>query len=124
MEEVEEKLFSVEEKWIKNEISRDAYDKWYSTYNHSIINLKGAIERLSKDQSKVLDILKEKGYLIYEKRRDNLTIIPFSGEGGIRTPGPVTVNGFQDRRIRPLCHLSAANVHVECIQSKRNPDIF
>lgn len=29
-----------------------------------------------------------------------------SGERGIRTPGPVTVNGFQDHRIRPLCHLS------------------
>ncbi|MGG5511479.1 hypothetical protein, partial [Myroides odoratimimus] len=26
---------------------------------------------------------------------------------GIRTPGPVTVNGFQDRRIRPLCHFSS-----------------
>ncbi|MFM1969205.1 MAG: hypothetical protein RL152_582, partial [Bacteroidota bacterium] len=34
----------------------------------------------------------------------------FGGERGIRTPGPVTVNGFQDRRIRPLCHLSAAKV--------------
>jgi hypothetical protein len=33
-----------------------------------------------------------------------------SGERGIRTPGPVTVNGFQDRRIRPLCHLSAAKI--------------
>ena len=30
----------------------------------------------------------------------------YCGEGGIRTPGPVTVNGFQDRRNRPLCHLS------------------
>ena len=30
----------------------------------------------------------------------------FCGKGGIRTPGPVKVNGFQDRRIRPLCHLS------------------
>ena len=29
------------------------------------------------------------------------------GEGGIRTPGPVKVNGFQDRRDRPLCHLSS-----------------
>ena len=30
------------------------------------------------------------------------------GEGGIRTPGRLqTFNGFQDRRIRPLCHLSA-----------------
>src|SRR5712692_2009672 len=28
------------------------------------------------------------------------------GEGGIRTPGPVRINGFQDRRFRPLSHLS------------------
>ena len=37
----------------------------------------------------------------------------FGGERGIRTPGPVTVNSFQDCRIRPLCHLSAANVGQE-----------
>ena len=29
-----------------------------------------------------------------------------SGERGIRTPGGLTLNGFQDRRNRPLCHLS------------------
>ena len=137
LEEVEEKLFSVEEKWIKNEISRDTYDRWYSTYNNNIIDLKGTIERLSKDQGKVFDILdkhldlltdmryvyshsdtlhkrefvsmvfdnnlyyqhciyrtptmidilahnsllmKEKGYLIYEKKKDNLAIIPSSGD--------------------------------------------
>lgn len=33
-----------------------------------------------------------------------------SGERGIRTPGGITLNGFQDRRNRPLCHLSAAKV--------------
>jgi hypothetical protein len=27
-------------------------------------------------------------------------------ERGIRTPGTSQFNGFQDRRIRPLCHLS------------------
>ena len=32
--------------------------------------------------------------------------IVFCGEWGIRTPGPVKINGFQDRRIRPLCQLS------------------
>ena len=32
--------------------------------------------------------------------------IVFCGERGIRTPGPVKINGFQDRRIRPLCQLS------------------
>ena len=32
------------------------------------------------------------------------------GERGIRTPGGVTLNSFQDCRNRPLCHLSAAKV--------------
>ena len=32
------------------------------------------------------------------------------GERGIRTPGPVTVNGFQDRRNRPLCNLSGCKI--------------
>jgi hypothetical protein len=40
------------------------------------------------------------------------------GERGIRTPGPVTVNGFQDRRIRPLCHLSGAKIRLQTFQSK------
>ena len=30
----------------------------------------------------------------------------FCGETGIRTPGTSRYNGFQDRRNRPLCHLS------------------
>jgi hypothetical protein len=30
----------------------------------------------------------------------------YGGEGGIRTPGPFRVNGFQDHRFRPLSHLS------------------
>ncbi len=38
------------------------------------------------------------------------------GERGIRTPGGLTLNGFQDRRIKPLCHLSEPLImayHVE-----------
>lgn len=35
----------------------------------------------------------------------------FRGERGIRTPGPVTVNSFQDCRIRPLCHFSNMCFH-------------
>jgi hypothetical protein len=30
----------------------------------------------------------------------------------------LTVNGFQDRRIRPLCHLSGAKIGLEMIQQK------
>ncbi len=167
LEDVQEKLFAVEEKWIRNEINKDTYDRWYANYNHAILNLQGAIERLSDDHShkfhvlnKHLDLttdmkyvytkantlqkrefinlvfdnnlyyqegiyrtptmmelfahnsllMKERGFLIYEKKRDNHTIIPLSGERGIRTPGPLTVNGFQDRRIRPLCHLSGRKI--------------
>jgi DNA-binding transcriptional ArsR family regulator len=47
----------------------------------------------------------------------------FSGETGIRTPGPLTVNGFQDRRIKPLCHLSKDQQKLDwtakiCLQVK------
>jgi hypothetical protein len=42
----------------------------------------------------------------------------FRGERGIRTPGAVTLNGFQDRRIRPLCHFSAAKVALFLILKK------
>lgn len=29
MQEVEEKLFSVEDQWITNQINKDTYDRWY-----------------------------------------------------------------------------------------------
>ena len=35
-----------------------------------------------------------------------LIISVYCGERGIRTPGTSQFNGFQDRRDRPLCHLS------------------
>lgn len=56
-------------------------------------------------------------YLILSKSID------LSGERGIRTPGGVTLNGFQDRRIRPLCHLSGANVRFG-IYSKNKKGYF
>ena len=59
MEDVQEKLFSFEEKWIKNEITKDTYERWYSTYNHTILNLKGAIERLGENQSRAFAILEK-----------------------------------------------------------------
>ena len=39
-------------------------------------------------------------------KKSSITTAPCGGKRGIRTPGPVKINGFQDRRIRPLCHLS------------------
>ena len=40
----------------------------------------------------------------------------FSGEGGIRTPGSSQINGFQDRRNRPLCHLSSSSAFALGLQ--------
>jgi hypothetical protein len=43
------------------------------------------------------------------------------GELGIRTPGPVTVNSFQDCRNRPLCQLSGCKIIVwQAIYQKKN----
>ena len=44
--------------------------------------------------------------------------IDLCGERGIRTPGPVTVNGFQDRRFKPLSHLSGAKIGVQAKRAK------
>ena len=38
------------------------------------------------------------------------TELCLGGERGIRTPGTLRFNGFQDRRNRPLCHLSGAKI--------------
>ncbi len=47
--------------------------------------------------------------------------LSFGGEGGIRTPGPLPVNGFQDRRFRPLSHLSLrAEEHSPIRSCRRN----
>ena len=39
-------------------------------------------------------------------RFDAMLRMQHGGEGGIRTPGTLRLSGFQDRRDRPLCHLS------------------
>ena len=40
------------------------------------------------------------------KKHNSLIYNFFCGETGIRTPGTSRYNGFQDRRYRPLSHLS------------------
>src|SRR5690606_40175965 len=37
--------------------------------------------------------------------------------GGIRTPGTLRFNGFQDRRIRPLCHSSVPKPPIRRLQA-------
>ena len=51
-----------------------------------------------------IDKEKEKARKFYDLRA--FTVFYFGGERGIRTPGTSQFIGFQDRRDRPLCHLS------------------
>lgn len=140
--DTEAKLYTLEEKWINNEISRETYDRWYATYNYSSLNLKGAIQRLTSNVGDVYKILqknmdfltdipyvysrsstlqkrefismvfdtnlyyemgvyrtptmpsifshnhllmRDEGYLVYEKKRDDFSIIPSSGVAENRT---------------------------------------
>lgn len=57
LEEVQQLLNTVEGKWFKDEINKDTYERWYSTYSDKILNLTAAIERLSADQGKAFGIL-------------------------------------------------------------------
>ena len=50
--------------------------------------------------------------------RDFYFAILSSGETGIRTPGTSQYNGFQDRRNRPLCHLSKNFSFKKCFSLK------
>ena len=45
-------------------------------------------------------------YHFSQKKSRQPSALFVGGERGIRTPGKLPFNGFQDRRIRPLCHLS------------------
>ncbi|WET02714.1 recombinase family protein [Flavobacterium sp. YJ01] len=136
LEEIQQRLNAVEEKWFRDEINKDTYDRWYSTYSDHILTLKASIERFSVNQGKAFEILEsnldllgdirhiydrsntlqkrefvnmvfdgnlyyqegiyrtptmmdifshnaskmeEKGYLLYKKKRDNISVIPQSG---------------------------------------------
>lgn len=68
LDEAQEKLFSLEEKWINNEITRDTYERWHSTFNYNVLNLKGAVERLGQDQGRAFLILEKNLSLLSDMR--------------------------------------------------------
>jgi hypothetical protein len=51
-------------------------------------------------KSRKIKVLRDLSYF------ESFLSLELSGETGIRTPGASQHNGFQDRRNRPLCHLS------------------
>lgn len=142
LSETEQNLYSVEDKWIKNDINKETFERWSNLYNTEIRVLNTSIERLSTNQNKAYKILeknlnslndirqiyskantiqkrefvnlvfdsnlyyengiyrtptmlgifshnslkmKDKGLLVYEKKKSLHVEDPFSGERGIRT---------------------------------------
>ena len=55
-------------------------------------------------------------YIFVYKFRKPLIFKALCGERGIRTPGTSQYAGFQDRCIRPLCHLSIGCLRLRCSQ--------
>jgi site-specific DNA recombinase len=54
----EDKLLSIEEKWINNSITRETYERWFSKITSNRLTIKAAIERLSGDQNAIYKIVK------------------------------------------------------------------
>lgn len=57
LDNLQEKLFAVEEKWINDQISKDTYDSWCSNYNGEINSLNVEILRLGKQETHLFKLL-------------------------------------------------------------------
>jgi site-specific DNA recombinase len=64
----EELLLSVEDKWIRGQIAKDTYERWYKVYTTNINNMKSFIERIGKSQDRVFDLLKRNFDLLTDMR--------------------------------------------------------
>jgi hypothetical protein len=62
--------------------------------------------------------------MAYRKDPQEALLSEHGGEGGIRTPGPSPVNGFQDRRFRPLSHLSCIDLKGLYLTNPKNVTLF
>jgi DNA invertase Pin-like site-specific DNA recombinase len=69
LEKLKERLLAVEEKWINDQITKDAYERWSGNYNTEISSLKSSIFRLNIDHSPV--------FLILDKHMQTLTDLKY-----------------------------------------------
>ncbi|BAU54103.1 hypothetical protein [Mucilaginibacter gotjawali] len=57
LDNLQEKLFAVEVKWIHDQISKDTYDRWCGNYNGEINSLNAEILRLGKQETHLFNLL-------------------------------------------------------------------
>ena len=80
-------------------------DHFYMNFFHAFLKLTISLLKNKSAQTFLFFIFEK------EQKKSRKTLILREllfpcGETGIRTPGTSRYNGFQDRRNRPLCHLS------------------
>ncbi len=105
----EESKFLLEEKWIKNQITQDTYQRWYNNYNNTINSLRSQIDKMGNNSlgtfatlEKNLDMLADMK-LIYEisdvNEKRELVNMVFNGNlyyenGMYRTPTMMEIFSF------------------------------
>ena len=99
---------------IERQVQRDIHYIWLAaqerpdsvTINRFRIRVKNEINNIF---TQVVPVLAKKGRSDpqrFQQKRQHQCRLLLCGKRGIRTPGGVPLNGYQDRRNRPLCHLS------------------
>ena len=98
-------MYSLEEKWIKNEISRETYDRWYFCYYDTVTNLQGSVERLGGDQYNAFNILSKQLNLLPDMRYAICIYqVRYFGQEGIREPGVRQQFVLSGRHLSNTCH--------------------
>lgn len=57
LEQQEKQLLSLEEKYLKDQVTHETYQRWYTDITHKRINLKANIEKYSRDGEEAMFIL-------------------------------------------------------------------
>lgn len=69
LQDLEQKLLSIEEKWIVGEIKKASFDKWNLEYNEKIIKQKTVIEKSKYNSFRIIEILDQKLDLLIDVKQ-------------------------------------------------------
>jgi site-specific DNA recombinase len=85
LEKVEQQLHSIEEKWVNNQFSFDAYQKWNSSLTQEKSLLGAKIESLSKDENRIFYLLKQNLIKLTDMNANYKTLDTLGKQEMIRT---------------------------------------